>query len=138
MDFGLCKPSSTILLVSIAGMLYHLFFGPLRSVSWWGAVGLFGTGIFQALCFGGFESIAWVLMMIPILVICFFIAVALFASRMRIEDIEEVPCDECGHRHHRGDPCWKPDQPIHPHGDCPHHDCPYCRGHGCPRCCTST
>ena len=121
MDFGLCKPSSTILLVSIAGMLYHFLFGPLRSVSWWAMVGLLGTGTFQALCFGGFESIAWILMIIPILIICFFIAVALFASRMRIEDIEEVPCDECGHRHHRGDPCWKP-------------ECPDCRGHGCPRC----
>jgi hypothetical protein len=27
------------------------------------------------------------------------LAVALFASRMRIENIMKLPCDRCGHRH---------------------------------------
>jgi hypothetical protein len=46
------------------------------------------------------------------------LAVALFASRMRIEDIRRVPCNRCNkpHRHH--EPC----------------SCPGCGGSGCPRC----
>ena len=96
MDIGLCQPSNVILLVSVAGSLYHLLMGQVRAMLWWVMVGLFGTGIFQALCFGGLEPVAWVLMFIPILVVCFFLAVALFASRMRIENIMSLPCDRCG------------------------------------------
>jgi hypothetical protein len=91
---GLCKPSSAILLVSVAGALYSLLAGRTGSVAWWALVGIFGTGVFQALCFGGLEPLAWVLMSIPVLIVCFFIAVAVFASSMRIENVEEVPC--CG------------------------------------------
>lgn len=97
---GLCKPSSAILLVSVAGALYSLLAGRVGSVAWWSLVGVFGTGVFQALCFGGLEPLAWVLMSIPVLIVCFFIAVAVFASSMRIENVEEV---DCGRR--RGPGC---------------------------------
>ena len=55
-------------------------------------VGLLGTAIFQAMCFGGLEPVAWVLMLMPVLVVCFFLAVALFASRLRINNVMSVPC----------------------------------------------
>lgn len=95
---GLCQPATAILLVSVAGILYHLVTGSLGAVIWWIMVGLFGTGIFQLLCRGGLEPVAWVLMSIPVLIVCFFLAVALFAARMRIENVCEVPCDRCGRK----------------------------------------
>jgi hypothetical protein len=96
---GLCRPSSLILLISVAAVIYHAAVGAWSAVVWWIMVGLFGTGIFQALCFGGLEPVAWVLMLIPVMVVCFFMAVALFASRMRITNVLTVPCDRsptCG------------------------------------------
>jgi hypothetical protein len=92
---GLCKPASSILLISVAGALYHFLAGSFRGIIWWSLVGLFGTGVFQALCFGGLEPIAWTLMLIPVLIVCFFLAVALFASSMRIDNIMSVPCRTC-------------------------------------------
>lgn len=98
-SLGLCKASSVILLVSAAGAIYHVLAGSFHAVLWWLVVGVFGTGVFQGLCYGGLEPVAWVLMLLPVLVVCFFLAVALFASRMRIENIMKLPCDRCGHRH---------------------------------------
>ena len=95
MDIGLCQPSTAILLIGLAGAIYHLLAGNMHAVASWTIVGLGGTAIFQALCFGGLEPVAWVLMSIPVLIVCFFLAVALFASRMRIENVEKVPCDRC-------------------------------------------
>lgn len=92
-------------------MLYHLLVGDLHSMVWWLVVGLLGTGVFQGLCYGGLEPVAWVLMSIPVLIVCFFLAVALFASKMRIENIRKVPCDNCGRPQHHEDPCSKPKQP---------------------------
>jgi hypothetical protein len=117
LGLGLCQPSTAILLVSVAGVLYHLLAGDASAMIWWIMVGLFGTGIFQVLCYGGLEPVAWILMSIPVLIVCFFLAVALFASRMRIEDIRRVPCNK-PHRHN--EPCK--------------HQCPGCGGSGCPRC----
>ncbi len=114
---GLCRPSSLILLVSIAAVIYHVAVGAWSAVVWWIMVGLAGTGIFQALCFGGLEPAAWVLMLIPVLVVCFFMAVALFASRMRINNIMSVPCDSC-------------DRPLPP----PQPRCNRTPSCGCPRC----
>ena len=99
----LCKASTAILLVAVAGVIYHLLAGSFYAVLWWLVVGGLGTGVFQALCYGGLEPVAWVLMLIPVLIVCFFLAVALFASRMRIENIMKLPCDRCGHRHERGE-----------------------------------
>lgn len=119
---GLCQPASAILLISVAGVLYHILAANTSSVIWWILVGLFGTGIFQALCFGGLEPVAWVLMSIPVLIVCFFLAVALFASRMRIDNVMSVPCDRC-QRPKRHCSC----HPTPPSG------CG-CRRPGCPRC----
>jgi len=121
---GLCKPSSAILLVAVAGTLYHLVVGDFHGMIWWIAVGILGTGVFQALCYGGLEPVAWVLMLIPVLIVCFFLAVALFASRMRIENVVKVPCDRCGHKH-RGS-CSTP-KPKHP-------ECNKPRPCGCGHC----
>jgi len=107
----LCQPSTAILLLSIAGVIYHLLTGRYQASLWWLLVGLVGTGTFQALCFGGLEPVAWVLMMIPVLIVCFFLAVALFASRMRIENIMSVPCDRCGFPHHREETCQEKKKP---------------------------
>jgi hypothetical protein len=131
MDSGagmkLCQPSLTILLVAIAGVLYHLIVGAGRGVMWWLAVGAVGTATFQALCYGGMEPIAWVLMLTPVLLVCFFLAVALFASSMRIQNVEKVPCGRCG----RPSPCGcRGDDHHHRRG----HGCPYCQGGGCHRC----
>jgi hypothetical protein len=120
--FSLCQPSLAILLVSVAGVLYHLIVGAGAGIMWWLAVGAVGTVVFQALCFGGLEPVAWVLMLIPVLLVCFFLAVALFSSSVRIKNVEKVPCGRCGqspcgcerkHHHHR------------------HHDRPPCGGGGC-------
>lgn len=92
MDIGLCQPSTAILLVSIAGAIYNLLVANMHAVMMWALIGMFGTGIFQALCFGGLEPLAWVLMLIPVLIVCFFLAVALFASRMRINNFMRLPC----------------------------------------------
>lgn len=99
-SISLCKPSIAILLVAVAGTLYHLLAGDLHAMVWWLLVGIFGTGVFQSLCYGGLEPIAWVLMAIPVLIVCFFLAVALFASRMRINNVRQVPCDRCGQPRH--------------------------------------
>jgi hypothetical protein len=106
---GLCQPATAILLVSVAGILYHLVTGSLGAVIWWIMVGLFGTGVFQLLCRGGLEPVAWVLMSIPVLIVCFFLAVALFAARMRIETVREVPCER--KKDHGG--CHKPEPKCH-------------------------
>jgi hypothetical protein len=126
MDFGLCQPSMAILLISIAGVIYHIAMGDFYAVTWWTVAGLAGTGVFQALCFGGLEPIAWVLMSIPLLIVCFFLAVALFASRMRINNIMSVPCDRkqpgsCG-----SNPAPKP--------RCNRTRCNACNGCGCSMC----
>ena len=101
----LCQPSTAILLLSIAGILYHLVTGRYHAALWWIFIGIGGTATFQALCYGGLEPVAWVLMMIPVLIVCFFLAVALFASRMRIDNIMSVPCDRCGFPHARESAC---------------------------------
>ena len=128
MDFGLCQPSLAILLVSIAGVIYHIAAGDFHAVTWWTVAGLAGTGVFQALCFGGLEPIAWVLMSIPVLIVCFFLAVALFASRMRINNVMSVPCGRCGHKQCGGscDPAPKP--------RCNRTRCSACNGCGCSIC----
>lgn len=118
---GLCKPATAILLVSVAGILYHMLAGTPSSVIWWILTGLFGTGVFQALCMGGLDGIAWVIMAIPILIVCFFFAVALFASRMRITNVERVPCDRCGRPKHS---CGCGGSSLPPCGGCGR--CPDC------------
>jgi len=105
----LCKPATAILLVSIAGCLYHLLAGQFSVVIWWLVVGVLGTGTFEVMCRGGLENLAWGLMSIPVLIVCFFLAVALFAARMRIETVKEVPCDRCGRpKHNCGCEGFKP------------------------------
>lgn len=131
LDIGLCQPSTTILLVSIAGVIYHLLAGDMHAITWWLLVGLVGTGVFQGLCFGGLEPVAWVLMSIPVLIVCFFLAVALFASRMRIENVRQVPCDRCG----RAKPsCGCGGNEEKPR--CNRTRCDLCQGCGCPHCLT--
>lgn len=125
LGLGLCQPSTAILLVSAAGAIYHLLAGNLHALVWWVLTGVVGTGVFQALCFGGLEPVAWVLMSIPVLIVCFFLAVALFASRMRIDNIMSVPCDRCGHE--------EPPRPA-PQPRCHKTRCDYCQGCGCNRC----
>ena len=80
----LCKPTTTILLVSAAGSIYHLMMGEMDNMTWWLIVGALGTLVFQSLCLGGFESLAWILMIIPVMIVCFFFAVALVSSYLRI------------------------------------------------------
>ncbi len=129
-DIGLCQPSTAILLISVAGVIYHMFVGDMHAITWWLLVGLVGTGVFQALCFGGLEPVAWTLMSIPVLIVCFFLAVALFASRMRIQNIRQVPCDRCGHAKPRCG-CGDEKKPR-----CNRTRCDRCRGCGCPYCLT--
>jgi hypothetical protein len=107
----LCQPSIAILLLSIAGVIYHLLTGRYQATLWWLLTGIIGTGTFQALCYGNLEPVAWVLMMIPVIIVCFFLAVALFASRMRIDNIMSVPCDRCGFPHRHEDPCQEKKKP---------------------------
>ena len=59
---------------------------------WWTLVGILGAGTFQGLCLAEFENVAWVLMLIPVMVVCFFLAVALLASSLRIKNEVHVPC----------------------------------------------
>ena len=99
-SIGLCKPSLTILLVAVAGILYHVGVGNFHSMFWWLLVGIVGTSVFQGLCMGGLEPLGWIIMALPILVICFFIAVALFASSMRI-DTDQYRCRQ----YHPHRPC---------------------------------
>lgn len=132
-QLGFCQPSSAILLVSIAGVIYHAAVGAYRAMLWWIVVGVLGTGVFQALCFGGLEPLAWVIMLIPVLIVCFFLAVALFASRMRIENIMAVPCGRCQQRHQPWLPCGGGGMP----GEgswCNKTRCNACRGCGCSQC----
>jgi hypothetical protein len=125
----LCQPALAILLISVAGVLYHLAVGSGQTVMWWLAVGAVGTAVFQGLCYGGLDSLAWVLMLIPVLLVCFFLAVALFASSMRIQNVEKVRCGRCGH--HRPCGCNKKDgeDDLPPCGGCGTPGCPYCRHH---------
>jgi hypothetical protein len=64
---------------------------------WWLLVGIFGAGVFQTLCNGGLEPVAWTLMLLPVLVVCFFLAVAVFSSSVRINNQREVSCCEEEH-----------------------------------------
>jgi hypothetical protein len=90
LGLGLCQPATAIVLVAVAGVLYHVAAGHGAAVLWWLVVGVFGGGIFQILCRGGLEPVAWILMLIPVLIVCFFLAVALFAARLRIQNVREV------------------------------------------------
>ena len=90
---GLCQPANILLVVSIAGVIYQLIVKEYSSVVWWLMVGVFGTGTFQLLCSGGLSPLAWILMMIPVLIVCFFLALALFASQLRIENVHTKECD---------------------------------------------
>jgi hypothetical protein len=128
---GFCQASSAILLVSVAGVIYHAAVGAYTTMLWWIVVGVLGTGVFQGLCFGGLEPLAWVIMLIPVLIVCFFMAVALFASRMRIENIMSVPCGRCHQRHAPWGPCGPPP------GEgswCNKTRCSACSGCGCRQC----
>ena len=84
-----CKPALAILLVSVAGALFHLLDGNTTAFISWILTALIGTATFEVLCRGGLEPLAWLFMMLPILAVCFFIAIALFASNMRIETVGE-------------------------------------------------
>lgn len=119
----LCKPAHLILLVSIAGALYHMIVGEFRTVMWWIGVGVIGTAVFQGLCYGGLEQMSWILMFLPVLVVCFFFAVALLASSMRIKNVYNGPC-----RPDRDGPCHKP-KPR-----CNRTRCDKCDGCGCRAC----
>jgi hypothetical protein len=88
----LCKPATFICLVSIAGVIYHLFAGHAMVSVWWAILGIFGVGTFQVLCMFNMEHAAWFLMVIPVMVVCFFLAIAVLASSMRIKNVEMVPC----------------------------------------------
>ena len=116
----LCKPSLAILVVSVAGALFHLLDGNNLALLSWTLTGIVGTASFEILCMGGLEPLAWLFMMLPILGVCFFISVALFASNMRIETVgecsnlkprrvhrpETCDCDEDGHvAEHANDGC---------------------------------
>jgi hypothetical protein len=109
----LCKPALAILLVSIAGGIYHLIMGDFYGIIWWLMVGLLGTGVFQGLCYGNLEPVAWVLMGIPVLIVCFFLAVALFASSMRINNVRKVPCDGCNKPKEECGGCPRPAKKPH-------------------------
>ena len=104
----LCKPALTILLVAIAGTLYHLLVADYHGMIWWVAVGVLGTSVFQGMCAGGLEPATWVLMAIPVLIVCFFLAIALFASSMRIQNVKKVACNRCGKTPVRKPCCNKP------------------------------
>jgi len=41
------------------------------------------------------ENAAWFLMLIPVLIVCFFFAVAMLASSLRINNEVDVPCGKC-------------------------------------------
>jgi hypothetical protein len=131
---GLCQPSSAILLVSIAGVIYHAAVGAYHTMLWWLVVAVLGTGVFQALCFGGLEPLAWVIMMIPLLIVCFFLAVALFASRMRIENIMAVPCGRCHQKHVPWYPCGGGGGYPGEGSWCNKTRCNACNGCGCRQC----
>jgi hypothetical protein len=88
----LCKPANLILLISIGGAVYHLITGEFTTLLWWILVGVFGVATFQGLCMGNFESVAWVLMSLPVLLVCFFMAVALLAS-IQVRNV--IPCHHC-------------------------------------------
>ena len=113
----LCKPATAILLVASAGVLYHLIVGEMYNVLWWLIVGFLGTGVFQALCSGGIEPVAWVLMLIPVLIVCFFLAVALFASSIRVNERPESR-PACN----KPKPCRKP-KPCQKPNPCGCHRC---------------
>ena len=126
MEVKLCKPASIILLVSVAGVLYHFLAGDFVGLLYWVAVAVFGTGVFQALCYTGYEPLAWVFMAIPVLIVCFFLAIALFASSMRINNVRS-PCKRCSSpRCNGGCPAKKP--------RCNRTRCDHCNGCGCNRC----
>jgi len=92
MDLTPCQPTTVILVVAAAGIIYHLLAGMYSGVIWWTLTGLGGAAVFQLLCIGGLAPIAWVIMAIPLLLICFFLAVALFTSQLRIKNVREVEC----------------------------------------------
>jgi hypothetical protein len=105
MDTQLCQPSTILLVVATAGVIYHLLAGSAATAVWWLFVGVIGGAVFQGLCYGGLTPIAWILMSIPILVVCFFFAVALFTAKLRIKNIEVVPCGKCRRHHPREERC---------------------------------
>jgi hypothetical protein len=39
----LCKPANLLLLISVAGALYHLIVFDVRTAMWWVAVGILGV-----------------------------------------------------------------------------------------------
>jgi len=88
----LCKPANLILLISIAAIIYHVLVLDFGTAIWWFMTGLIGTVTFQALCYSGFEGGAWILMLIPVLIVCFFLAVALLASSLRIKNVVRQSC----------------------------------------------
>jgi hypothetical protein len=124
LGLGLCQPATAIVLVAVAGTLYHMAAGHGAALLWWLMVGVLGGGVFQVLCRGGLEPVAWILMLIPVLIVCFFLAVALFAARMRIQNVREVPCDRCGRPRGSGCGCVPPAKPR----------CNRSRCNGCPSC----
>ena len=128
----LCQPASIILLVSVAGLLYHLVTGSVMGMLHWGLVAIIGTGVFQTLCSAGFEPIAWLFMSIPILIVCFFLAVAIFSSSIRVNNGRHRsrgynPCNMCG-QEERNCGCQQ-EKPK-----CNRTRCDMCNGCGCNRC----
>jgi hypothetical protein len=83
---ALCQPATVLMVVSVAGFIYNLLFVSLGNALWWVGTGVIGTIIFHLLCRGGLTPVAWILMLLPVVVLCFFLAVALFASRVRVRD----------------------------------------------------
>ena len=86
-----CKPTQIILLVSVGGVLYNMLTNNVPAIASWIMTGVVGTLSFEVLCMTGLEPLAWMFMMLPVLATCFFVAVALFASSVRIETVGECP-----------------------------------------------
>lgn len=88
-----CQPTQVILLISIAGAIFHLIWRGGQGTIWWILVGILGSILFQMLCTIGMSIFAWILMAIPILLVCFFFAIALFTSSVRIQNVKIDDCD---------------------------------------------
>jgi phosphotransferase system glucose/maltose/N-acetylglucosamine-specific IIC component len=113
-----CQPVQIFFIVILALVLSDLYFSQHRKAYNDLINGFIGIILLHVLCVYGFESVSWLLLLIPVFFVLFFFVVSIYQRFFKLEE----NCDECDFckdecEEERKDDC-KPIDPCKPKPKC--------------------